>query len=136
MGIAKLKGQFQRGLKIKISYETTAERRNRPNSGTGGASHHFRVNIIKYAALNSRQSEERHAAKCLDFAAKDEGSFERSCEKLLLRVGSLLGRMKLKFSSRIEANVPMARPLIGIATSHTLLMERTFFLERLQQALA
>jgi hypothetical protein len=134
--IAKLKRQFQRGSKIKICYETTPERQSALNFGTGVASHGFRVNIIKYAALNSRQSAERHAARCLDFVAKDEGSFERSREKLLLRVGSLLGRMKLEFSSRIEANVPKARPLIGIATSHTLLMERTFFLERLQQALA
>ena len=96
----------------------------------------FRVNIVKYAALDLSQSAERHGAKCLDFATKDEGSFERSREKLLFRVGSLLGRMKFKLPSKIEPNVPKARPLIGIATSHTLLMERTFFLERLQQALA
>jgi hypothetical protein len=49
----------------------------------------FRVNIIKYAALDLSQSAERHGAKCLDFATKDEGSFDRSREKLLLRVGSL-----------------------------------------------
>jgi hypothetical protein len=123
-------------LKIKIRYEMTAERRNRLNSGTGDASLRFQSGIIKYAALDLSQSAERHGAKCLDFATKDEGSFERSREKLLLRVGSLLGRMKLKLPSKIEPNVPKARPLIGIATSHTLLMERTFFLERLQQALA
>jgi hypothetical protein len=94
------------------------------------------VNIIKYAALESSQSAERHVTRYLDFAARGEGSFDRSREKLLLRVGSLLGRMKLNLPSKIEPNVPKARPLIGIATSHTLLMERTFFLERLQQALA
>lgn len=77
-----------------------------------------------------------HVAKCLDFAVKDESSFDRSREKLLLCVGSLLGRMKLKLPGKIETNVPKARPLIGIATRHALLMERTFFLERLQQALA
>jgi hypothetical protein len=91
IGDSEVKGTISTGLKIKISYETTAERRIRPNSGTGGASHRLGVNIIKYAALNSRQSEERQTAKCFDFAAKDKGSLERSREKLVLRVGSLFG---------------------------------------------
>jgi hypothetical protein len=37
--------------------------------------------------------------------------------------------MKLKLPRRIEASVSNIRPFIGIKTSHTLLKERTFFLE-------
>jgi hypothetical protein len=43
--------------------------------------------------------------------------------------------MKLKLPGKIEASVANVRPFSGIKTSHTLLKERTFFLERLQQAL-
>jgi hypothetical protein len=53
----------------------------------------------------------------------------------LLRIRSFLGRKKLKLSGRSEANISKARPFTGITTSHTLLKERTFFLERLQHSL-
>ena len=93
------------------------------------------LNITKYAASHSSESPERHATRGSDFAANDESLFERSLENHLLRVRSILGRMKRKLPSRIEANVSKPWPLIGLTTSRCLLKERTFFLEKLQHAL-
>jgi cellulose synthase/poly-beta-1,6-N-acetylglucosamine synthase-like glycosyltransferase len=97
--------------------------------------HRFSLNITKYAASNSSESPERHATRGSDFAANDESLFERSLENHLLCVRSILGRMKRKLPSRIEANVSKPWPLIGLTTSRCLLKERTFFLEKLQHAL-
>ena len=93
------------------------------NLGTQGASHRSSLNITKYAACNSNRFSKGRAAS----ATKHEN--------YLLRVRSVLAGMKLKLPSRIETHVSNARPLIGIATSHSLLKERTFFLERLQRSL-
>jgi hypothetical protein len=92
----------------------------------------FSVNIAKYAAFNLSQSAERLAARSSGFAAKDESLSEHL---FLVRIRSGLRQMKSKLSARIEADVSTARPTIAMATSHTLLKERTFFLERLQRAL-
>src|SRR5271157_5377461 len=61
--------------------------------------------------------------------SNEESLFERSFENHLLRVRSILGRMKRKLPSRIEPNVSKPWPLIGLTTSRCLLKERTFFLE-------
>src|SRR5260370_29427775 len=95
--------------------------------GTGVALHRLSLNMTKYAASNSSESPERHATRCPDFAANDESLFERSFENHLLRVRSILGRMKRKLPSRIESNVSKPWPLIGLTTSRCLLKERTFF---------
>jgi hypothetical protein len=90
------------------------------------------VDIPKYAVSRLSQSAKRLATRSSDFLVKDKSLSEHL---LLLRIGSFLERTKLKLSGRSEANVSRARPLTSITTSHTLLKERTFFLERLQQAL-
>jgi hypothetical protein len=110
-------------LKIKIYYERLSGVQIRMNLGTQGASHQSCLNITKYAACNSSR------------LSKGRGATATKHENYLLRVRSVLGRMKLKLPSRIETHVSNARPLIGIATSHSFLKERTFFLERLQQSL-
>ena len=119
----------------KIYYEGLIQDRPICIIGTGVAAHHFSLNITKYAASNSNESPERHATRGSDFAANDESLFERSLENHLLRVRSILGRMKRKLPSRIEANVSKPWPLIGLTTSRCLLKERTVFLEKLQHAL-
>jgi hypothetical protein len=98
--------------------------------GTGGASH-FRVDITKYAASRLSQSAKRLTTRSSDFQARDKSLFEHL---LLLRIRSFLGP-KLKLSDKSETNVSKARPFTSITTSHTLLKERTFFLERLQHSL-
>jgi hypothetical protein len=90
------------------------------------------VDITKYAATRLSQSAKRLATRSSDFPAKDKSLSEHL---LLLRIRSGLNRMKLKLPRRIEASVSNVRPFIGIKTSHTLLKERTFFLERLQHSL-
>jgi hypothetical protein len=105
------------------------------NCGTQGAPHRFNLNITQNGECNSSDSAERHSARCIDSAAKNKTLFEHSLEDHFRRVRSLLGRINLRSPSRIEAHVSIARPLIAITTSHSLLKERTFFLERLQQAL-
>jgi hypothetical protein len=92
----------------------------------------FSVNITKYAAFNLSQSAERLVAGSSGFAAKDESLSEHL---FFIRIRSGLRQIKSKLSARIEANVSTTRPTIAMVTSHTLLKERTLFLERLQQAL-
>jgi len=127
MGKSKVKRQFKLGWRNKDLLILII--------GTGVALHRLSLNITKYAASNSSESPERHATRCPDFAANEERLFERSFENHLLRVRSILGRMKRKLPSRIEPNVSKPWPLIGLTTSRCLLKERTFFLEKLQHAL-
>jgi hypothetical protein len=43
--------------------------------------------------------------------------------------------MKSNIPGRIEASVSKGRPFVAMTTSHTLLKERMFFLEKLEHAL-
>ena len=99
--------------------------------GTGGASR-FQVDITKYAASSLSQSAKRLTTRSSDFQAKDKSLFQHL---LLLRIRSFLGPRKLKLSGKSETNVSKAKSFTSITTSHTLLKERTFFLERLQHSL-
>ena len=90
------------------------------------------MNIVRYAAFNLSQFAERSAVRGSDFAGKVESFSEHL---LLLRFRSVLSRMKSNIPGRIEASVSKGRPFVAMTTSHTLLKERMFFLEKLEHAL-
>ena len=90
------------------------------------------VNIVRYAAFNLSQFAERSAVRGSDFAGKVESFSEHL---LLLRFRSVVRPMKLNLPGRIEPSVSKGRPFVAMTTSHTLLKERMFFLEKLEHAL-
>jgi hypothetical protein len=132
MGQNKVQGSFKACRKIKIPNERLVERHAHPERRHTTCSALFSVNIVRYAAFNLSQFAERSAVRGSDFAGKVESFSEHL---LLLRFRSVLSRMKSNIPGRIEASVSKGRPFVAMTTSHTLLKERMFFLEKLEHAL-